>query len=162
MSKRGIILSIVLFLLLVVGMFSYTFLKSTELEQMNDVSNDTVVTDDANQRGYMPDDITAKHFFIDGVHTLVGDIPLSTPCDLLEWNAFVAESYPEQVRIDYSTLNTSEDCIQVITSQRFKVTFTASADADISARFNTNNIPLNLIPAAPGETPDNFDVFIKG
>jgi hypothetical protein len=106
--------------------------------------------------------IDAKHFFVDGVHTFVGELEMPTPCDLLEVESTVMESYPEQVRLDFTVINNAEACAQVITPARFSVTATATEGATISATFMGRDIPLNLIPALPGETPEDFEVFIKG
>ena len=74
----------------------------------------------------------------------------------------IAESFPEQVTVDFKVINNAEACTQVITPQRFKVEFDASENASMRARLNGRNIELNLIPAAEGETPDEFEIFIKG
>ena len=87
---------------------------------------------------------------------------MPTPCDLLESSAVVAESFPEQIMIDFSVLNNAEFCSQVITPQRFKVTAPASEKATFSAKFMGRDVELNLIPAEPGEVPDDFELFIKG
>jgi len=106
--------------------------------------------------------IDAKHYLIDGMHTLVGEVLMPTPCDLLESTAQVMESYPEQVIVDFSVINNAEMCTQVVTAQRFKVDFSASPEAVIRARFMGRDVELNLIPAAAGEKPEDFELFIKG
>lgn len=108
--------------------------------------------------------IDAKHFFIDGTHTVVGEMVMPTPCDLLTVEADVAESDPEQVTLRFEVVNNSEDgaCAQVLTPQRFKVSFDAREDAVINATYGGNPVVLNLIAAQEGETPDDFEVFIKG
>jgi len=107
--------------------------------------------------------ITAKHQFKDGTHTIVGEIDMPTPCHLLDWDVAVGESFPEQVMIGFKSVYKSTDaCAQVITPQRFKVTFKASKDAVISATFDGKKIILNLIEALDGEDLDNFELFIKG
>lgn len=159
MSQKSIILIVCLFVLIVAGMFVYAYVKKSELTEVVVVPSEEPTLD-------IPyADITridAKHYFIDGMHTLVGEVVMPTPCDLLEAGATVMESYPEQVMIDFSVINTAEACAQVLTAQRFKVDFTASEQASISARFMGREIELNLIPAAPGEKPEDFEVFIKG
>ncbi|MCA9362393.1 hypothetical protein KC906_03375, partial [Candidatus Kaiserbacteria bacterium] len=70
--------------------------------------------------------------------------------------------FPEQVVVDFSVINNAESCAQVVTAQRFMVDFQASSEASISARFMGRDIDLNLIPAAEGETPEEFELFIKG
>ena len=54
-------------------------------------------------------------------------------------------------------------CAQVMTTQRFMTQpITASAEATVTATFMGRQIELNLIPAAEGETPEEFELFIKG
>lgn len=159
LSKRAIIMAIVLFGLVVAGMFTFTFMKKAEYDQ------EPVAEVEEPQQEVKYASISrvdAKHFFEDGVHTLVGEIPMPTPCDLLQADAIVAESFPEQVTIDFSVINNAEFCAQVITAQRFKVSAIASEAAIFSARLEGREIELNLIPAAPGESPEDFELFIKG
>lgn len=161
MHTRAIILSIVIFLLIVAGMFYFAYLSQKE-----QAAEAPTVTDGAADVDVTPyDNITrvdATHFYIDGVHTIVGEFTMPTPCDLLESEAVVAESYPEQVMINFKVINNAEQCVQMITPARFKVSAPASAEATFSARLNGRPIELNLIEAAPGETPDNYELFIKG
>jgi hypothetical protein len=149
----------VLFVLIVVGMFMFAYLKRSEIKEVAPAPETPV-------EEIVPySDITrvdAHHYYIDGVHTLVGEILFPTPCDLLEAKPIVMESFPEQVMIDFSVINTAETCAQMVTPQRFKVEFSASPEAVISARFIGRPIELNLTPAAPGEKPEYFEVFIKG
>ena len=161
MNQKSIILIVTLFVMIVVGMFVYAYLKQSELEQVEMVEN----AETAAVESVPHADITrvdAKHYLIDGTHTLVGEINFPTPCDLLEAESVVMESYPEQVIIDFSVINNAENCIQVATAQRFKVDFRASDEATITARFMGRDIDLNLIPAAEGELPEDFELFIKG
>lgn len=141
-------------------MFMYANLKKAELEEA------IVVPPVAEETQDVPyPDITridAKHYFIDGVHTLVGELTFPTPCDLLQTDARVMESYPEQVIVDFTVINNADMCTQVITNQRFRVDFTAANQASISARFMGRDIELNLIPAGPEERPEDFELFIKG
>lgn len=160
MSQKSIILIVTLFVLIVAGMFMYANLKKAELQSTVDVgaqNSESEVVPYA--------DITrvdARHYFIDGKHTLVGEINMPTVCDLLEADSVVMESMPEQVRINFNVINNAENCAQVVTAQRFKVEAVASADAIFSATFMGRDIELNLIPATEGEIPDEFELFIKG
>lgn len=161
MSQKSIILVVTLFVLIVAGMFVYANLKKNELNN-KDMANQVEVTED--QELPYPDitRIDAKHYYIDGTHTLVGEINFPTPCDLLEANAVVMESFPEQVRVDFNVVNNSDTCVQVVTAQRFKVEAVASDEATFSAKFMGRDVELNLIPAATGEVPEEFELFIKG
>jgi len=159
MTTRGIIIIVALFVLIVIGMFTFSYMKKTEIDtpaQPPVVVEDEVVPYADIVR------IDATHYFIDGEHTFVGELNMPTPCDLLEGGAVVMESYPEQIRLDFTVINTADSCTQVITSQRFMVSASASEEATVTATFMGREVELNLIPASPGETPDEFEVFIKG
>jgi hypothetical protein len=106
--------------------------------------------------------VDAKHFFIEGTHTVVGEMMLPTTCDLLNWDAVVRESMPESVTIAFTVINNAESCAQATQPQRFFVTFTASEEAKIDATLNGRKIEINLIPASPGEKPEDFELFLKG
>ncbi len=159
MNTKTTVVSIVVFIMILTGMFGYAFIKQRQLQntqiepepQVNDVGRYDHITR-----------VTAKHFYIDGVHTFAGEIVMPTPCDLLEANTSVAESFPEQISINFSVINNAEFCTKVETPQRFKVSATASDQATTRAFFEGREIELNLVPAAEGETPDEFELFIKG
>lgn len=110
----------------------------------------------------MDERITAKHQFKNGTHIIAGELNQPTPCYVLSTDARVAESYPEQVTIAFTSKTSGDICAQVITADRFKVEFAASENAVIKATWNGNPVELNLIPAGANENLDNFDVFIKG
>jgi len=161
MDQKPTIAIVVVLLLIVAGMFVFAYLKKSELDTTPAPLPAVEEPPVAGPYDYI-DRIDAKHFFIDGTHTLVGEVSFPTPCDLLDWKVFIAESFPEQVRIDFSVINNSDACAQVVTNQRFSVSFDASENATISARLEGKNISLNIIPAGEGETPDEFELFIKG
>ncbi len=163
LSARAVIVAVLLFVLIVSGMFIFSYLKKSEIEQAQTLESDTNKNNPDQVVPYPSvERIDAKHYYIDGVHTLVGEVQMPTPCDLLQAQATVAESYPEQVTINFTVINNSEVCIQKITPQRFSVSARASEDAQFSAVFMGRSIPLNLTPAPPGETPADFELFIKG
>jgi hypothetical protein len=160
MNKKSIILIVTLFALLIVGMFIYANLKNAELQ-----ATETSVPVEKKLEEITYSDVTridAKHYFVDGTHTLVGEINFSTPCDLLESEATIAESNPEHVTIEFFVINNTNNCVQMVTSQRFKVELQASPRATFSALFEGRDVDLNLIPAAEEELPDDFELFLKG
>ncbi len=156
MNRRAIMLAIALFAVIVVGMFVFAFLERDK-ETVNADANQEV---DGRYENITR--VDGKHFYIDGVHTVVGEIAMPTPCDLLESSARVAESMPEQITIEFDVTNNAEFCVQSITPQRFKVSSSASEDASFSAMFEGRPVELNLVEAEAGETPDEFELFIKG
>jgi len=160
MNQRTITIIIGLFLLVIVGMFAFAYFTRDD-----EVNDDAIMTDDTAMEETPYDNITritAKHFYVDGIHTLAGEVMMPTACDLLETNSTVAESMPEQVTIDFSVINNSETCAQAMTTQRFIVSFDASEEANITGRFMGRDIELNLVPPSEGETPEDFELFIKG
>lgn len=160
MHRNAVIITVVLFLLIIAGMFTFAYLKNRE-QAAAEPTPEPQQEEPTDRYGYITR-IDGKHFYIDGVHTVVGEIPLPTPCDLLNADAMVAESFPEQITLDFSVINNAEVCAEVVTPGRFKVSATASEEATWSAAFNGRQVELNLTPAAPGETPDEFELFIKG
>lgn len=157
MRHRDIVLISSLLGVIVFGMFTYTYLvkKTAVVEAPAPVE---IPATDA----YGVTRIEAKHFYRDGIHTIVGELAMPTPCDLLTYRSFVAESYPEQVVFDFEVVNTADTCAQVVTMQRFMVTANASAEATLNARFMGKAVELNLVEAAANETPESFELFIKG
>lgn len=158
MSNKIIVLFVSLFTLVVAGMFIFSYVYKANEAETNPLSSSETSLDSA----YGITRIDGKHFFSDGVHTIVGELALPTPCDLLTGEAIVRESYPEQVTFDFSVINTTEVCAMVVTNQRFKVEAIASKDANLNATFMGVPIELNLVEAAPGESPEEFELFIKG
>jgi len=165
MNKKTIILFIVLFALLVLGMLIFGYLEKTKTAQ-NSIPPVSTSTDTAPQEEPDPyantTRITGTHFFSDGTHTIVGEVDLPTPCDLLEVNAEVQESAPEQVTLQFSVLNEAEMCAQVITIQRYRLDVSADSEATFTATLNGRPVELNLVPGDPSEDPDDFELYIKG
>lgn len=157
MRQRDIVLVCALLATIVLGMFVYTYLErqsSNKSPDQVEVVEEPVVVPVSRIEG--------KHFYRDGVHTIVGEVMMPTPCDLLTYDAVVSESFPEQVSFNFGVINNSDTCAQVVTAQRFLVSATASDSAVLSATFNGVPVELNLVEAAPNETPDSFELYIKG
>ena len=157
--KRALVVAVVLFVVVVAGMSGYARFVKEKLRQA-----EAVPTAPAQEREtqYITH-IDAKHYYRDGMHTVAGEIIMPTPCDLLKADAVVKESAPEQVTIDLTIINNTQGvCAQLVTPQRFKVSFKGGADTDakIDATLNGKPVTLNLIEAGPDETPDDFEVLI--
>ncbi|MDA8596741.1 hypothetical protein N9L26_00185 [Candidatus Pacebacteria bacterium] len=166
MKNRAVLMGVALFVLIVGGMFAFAFLRSSEIAE---APADVTAADETDPSAQNTDErysgierITAKHFYIDGTHTLAGEIPMPTPCDLLDPSVAIAESMPEQVSVDFAVINNAETCAQVITPARFMVEAQASEEASFSASLAGRAIEFNLVPAEEGETPEDFELFIKG
>ena len=161
MHTRAITIAIALFLLIVAGMFLFAYLKKNEIQTVKPTPAETQTTTTLGPYDYI-DRVDAKHFYIDGVHTLAGELIMPTPCDLLTATSSADLAHPNVVTVDFDVINQSDTCAQVRTSQRFKVAFTASSSVHMQAYFKGRPITLNLIPAAEGESPDDFELYIKG
>lgn len=161
MEHKGIYAASVVLICIVIGMFVFTYMKKHELESQRTTSPNEIpsVVEDKYPNITRMD---AKHFFIDGTHTVVGEFSMPSSCDLLNWESEVRESSPEQVGIHFTVVNHTADCPQTPTQARFKVEFKASKDANIRADLEGKNLEVNLIPAAEGESPADFELFLKG
>jgi len=99
---------------------------------------------------FNPGELSVDHFFADGVHTVDGTVDLPTPCHQLDHEVLVAESFPEQVSINFSTTKSDGLCTQVLTSKIFSLSFNASEEAVLSATFNGQPLRLLLNEAEGG------------
>lgn len=158
MEKRSIILFVVLFFVIVAGMFVFAYLKRQEMANVP-VSPQPMAEEPT---APLVTRVDAKHYFDGARHTFAGVVEMPTPCDLLSADALVEESMPETIVINFTVLNNADTCVQMVTPQRFMVSANASAQAKVRATWEGVPIELNLIPAAPGERPEDFELFIKG
>ncbi|MEX2369023.1 MAG: hypothetical protein WD552_01355 [Candidatus Paceibacterota bacterium] len=127
----------------------------------SDVSGSSTSSD-----AFVPDLIDAAHQYntSENLHIVAGEVSVPTPCHVLDTDVTVAESFPEQVSINFSTRveDSEQMCAQVITQRRFKVTFSASEQAMISATFNGQDVELNLREVGEDENLEEFEVYTKG
>lgn len=158
MNKSNTYIVIALFLAVVVGMFGYAAYQKKLMNETAPVVEEQVPDEYAGITS-----VDVKHFYDKGVHTLVGELPMPTPCDILKAETAVGllDGNPE-VTLNLSVTNTAEMCAQVVTPQKFIVTAEAGANPKFHAHFNGRDIEINIIPALPGETPETFEMFLKG
>lgn len=159
MHTKSIIVAALLFLLIVIGMFVFAFLRRAEIAQAP-VETPTTTTSVAPSPYSSITRIDAKHFYVMGVHTIVGQIIMPTPCDLLNWSTSTVDA--THVSVNFEVVNHAKTCDQNPTPQRFKVSWTADQGALIMATFMGRLVTLNLVPAASGETPEAYELFQKG
>ena len=95
---------------------------------------------------YPPEKLTVNHYFqengVNGSHTIEGTITLPTPCHTITNEVLVAESFPEQISINFTTHPDSGICTQVLADKFFRVSFQASKDAIIRATLDGKPIEL--------------------
>ena len=77
-------------------------------------------------------------------------------------SSVVTTNAAPEITLDFSVINHSTDCEKKSTTARFKVAAVASSTATFKARFMGKAVELNLSEAAPGETPEEFELFTKG
>jgi hypothetical protein len=97
--------------------------------------------------------IRIEHVYARGTHTLIGEIPLPTPCHVLDSSTMIAESFPEQVTVNFVATTASEMCAQVITPEPFQVSFEASANALIRLTLNGDALKYIVTDSEVVETP---------
>jgi len=157
MNQRALVLAGLLFFVIIAAMFGYAYFKKTELATPVDVFIEEEVKENPSVT------VNGIHFIKDGEHTIVAEVLMPTPCDLIQSDAVVRESMPEQVTIALRTINNTETCARVVTPQRFKVTFAASPNAKLSGTLDGKPVILNLRPADPSENPEEIEeFFLKG
>lgn len=90
--------------------------------------------------------VSATRTFANSRHTVRGTIMTPTPCHALTHDVMIAESYPEQVTIQFSVNAPAGDmmCAQVIDEKDFTITFSASEQASIRATLNGEPITLSF------------------
>lgn len=158
-NAKAIILVGVL-VIIVAGLFVYTLISApTEVvrEESNASSSPTEVQTD----GML---LTAKHQFLDGVHTVVGTAQVPTSCHRLIAEPFSLKNEEDDavlIEIRFSTLLEGEACPHELYEVPFRVTFEAPENAILSATWNGAPARLNLVPVGPGESIED-ELYIKG
>ena len=92
--------------------------------------------------------ITITEATFDGkLYTYKGTVSVPTPCHDLSAEAFIKESYPEQVELRFAIAEPGDDeiCAQVITDKEFTIIFQASESAIIKATLNGEEVALNIL-----------------
>lgn len=161
MNRRTIILIVGLLIVLLAGMFIYAYLKKAQLDQTAEVPEVEMETDP-----FVITRVDAKHFYTEseGMHTLAGEISVRTVCDLIAPTAVtVGEGSEQRVLVSFEIVNNSQgECAPATGPQRFKVGFGGPKDIRIEGYSGGKPIELNLIPAAEGESPTDFEIYMKG
>lgn len=164
MNRGALITTLIVIAVVIVGVVLLTTGGTTETPGPNGTTTDDQqqVEDNQDQRR-----ITAQQQFNadEGVHIVAGEMDLPTPCHVLEHDVEVqGEGENAEAVINFTTRMEDDDqaCAQVITPQRFKVTFEAPENTDITATLNNEDVTLNLVPVPEGENLEEFEVFMKG
>jgi hypothetical protein len=165
MNRKAVLLAFALFVAIVGGMFVFAYLKNAGAPNVPaDTTTDTPVAEVEEKP--LITRVDAKHYYTvvgeGGVHTVAGELMLPTACDLITNNVVLLDEGKRAV-ISFDIVNNSNsDCEKATAPQRFKIGFPAAKDITIEAVFMGETIPLNLVEAGPGESPADFELFIKG
>lgn len=137
MQKKDIYTLVILVLILVVG----AWLFSGQADEQN---NTSLPPDDAGT--LWGDSLVLERSFSEGVHTITGEITLPTPCYQFSYDAIVAESFPEQVTLNFKVEPPPVDliCIQMVATKEFSVEVSASEQATFSVRVNGQPIDVEV------------------
>jgi hypothetical protein len=150
-----VIALVALLVVIAIVLFAYTLVSApTETE----VSTQQATTTTTQQEERL---LSAKHQFVDGIHTIAGTVELPTPCHTLVAEPFFVDDASSTVEIRFSTALQGEECATVPTQVPFRVSFEAPEGVAIRATWDGAPVRLNLVPVAPGETLDG-DVNMKG
>jgi len=116
----------------------YFFWPSTKSDPAADIVDDTALVQ-------VEEEYVVAHTFDDGVHTISGEITLPTPCHELNENVRIAESFPEQVFIDLSVIDTGGICIQVLDQRSFSIDVEVDERASFTFTIDGKGIPVQAL-----------------
>jgi len=73
--------------------------------------------------------ILVTHNYLNGEHIYEGRLDLQTPCDSIDYDAKIEETFPEKVLVSMRTVKSKQVCAQVITEKPFTVKYKAGPTA---------------------------------
>lgn len=157
MNKKTIIIVLVILVIIILITAFQSYFRSDQTEVVE------IPVNTGNEPGEVMETVTALHQFENGKHVVAGELNLPTPCHVLNSEVIIAESMPEQVlvNLNHTTLDDGL-CAQVITPAKYKVEFNASERAVIRGAVNGTPVQFNLVEVGPGESLEDFEVYIKG
>ncbi|KKS84710.1 MAG: hypothetical protein UV60_C0016G0011 [Parcubacteria group bacterium GW2011_GWA2_43_11] len=145
---------VVLLGIVAVGLFFYTLVFSPT--EISSPAPDQVQSGQTEERI-----MTARHQYLDGIHTIAGVTEVPTPCHKLVAETFFTETNSTGVEIRFNTLLEGEECPSQPFEVPFRVSFEADENAALSATWNGGPVRLNLIPLQSGEELDDV-IYNKG
>jgi hypothetical protein len=148
-----IIILVAILVVVAIGLFTYTFVSAPAPEE-------TLVTEEEPASQTEERIITARHQYLDGIHTVAGNASVPTTCHRLVPTPFIMED-GATVEIRFTTLLEGEECPAETMDVPFRVTFEAGENVTIRATWDGAPVRLNLVPLGPGETLED-DLYIKG
>ena len=156
-TESKIITATIVIVLILAGAFY--FLAPDSMKFWGDQTANTIdSTSDDSETTTPHERITAKHQYKNGTHIVAGEVNMPTPCYILNVTSRIVN---EEAILDFVSETNGEMCAEVITTERFKVDFTAGENVVIKGTWNGEPVELNLIPAGANEDLVNFEIFVK-
>lgn len=146
-----IVAVVVTLILIATGLFVYTIVSAPAVDAPAPAP---VAPQDTTERI-----LTARHQYRDGIHTIVGEAEVPTPCHQLDTQAYLLEG-DSVAEVRFSPYLVDGVCPNSIAAP-FTISFTAPASTTIQATWGGVPVRLNLIPVPETETITG-DVYIKG
>ena len=133
MNQKSITIILLVVAIVIGGMFMFVLSKKKELQSDSKTppSKEDVTT---TPYDYI-ERIDAKHFIDGEKHTLVGEIVLPTPCDLLNVVPEV-DKVIKTVSINFNIVNSTKVCAQDMTPQKFQTSFNANFNPQFNSSIN--------------------------
>lgn len=158
MNKKAIIIAVVLFALIVAGMFVASYILRQKAESVD--VQPTIITEEV----VAPLRINGVHTYIDGKHTVLAEVETNSTCSLVETKANVAKGTPDSAVIGiHIVTSTDTTCEYKPIMRRFLISFEAGKDAHITAQVDGKDAILNLVEQDSAKKLDiNDDFFFKG
>lgn len=146
-----IVVALVVSLVIAIGVWSLTRVPASDMTRPQPLPGDRPVSSGPDMPPYVPPagtkpapgnepvatlSIPATKSYQNGVYTLSGTLSLPTPCHELKTDTRIAESYPEQVTIEFTVVDTGAICVQVIDERPWSVQARVSSEATFRAVVN--------------------------
>jgi len=149
-----IIILVAALVVVAIGLFTYTLVSAPSSDELP-IVNEQKPEDAVPERI-----ISARHQYVDGIHTVAGKAQVPTPCHRLIADPFLLENNTV-VEVRFSTFLEGAECPASPMDAPFRVTFEAAENVTMQATWDGAPARLNLVPLGPGETLDD-ELYFKG
>lgn len=151
--KKTIIVIITLAALLFVLLYvSEKIFNKTIVEQLNSPLQEEAV---------LPI-LDIKEEYKNSTYTFAGEIDLPTPCHKIETKVNKISDVMYEIEVNTIEPSPDQGCVQVITPQKYKVSFEGPESVLVYAKIDDRVYELNRFVIPEGENIDTFELFIKG
>lgn len=158
LSTRKLVGGILLLVLVGGAMLLYAY-QGNRFSAVDEATMKESTLPHESSRGGTIEEISATHFYTeeDREHTLIGTVPVPTPCHELRTNVRMVEGTDgkDRATISFDAVNNSQAaCVQVVTAKTFKVRFRGEENISVQILWNGAPVDIAIERAAPGSDPD--------